>query len=51
MSVEENKRVARMYHDLNPDNVERILTPDFIGRHEQNRNTWRRDNHRSYLTN
>ncbi|MHC4621331.1 MAG: ester cyclase [Planctomycetota bacterium] len=47
MSVEENKEVARRYHDLNPDEVEDILTPDFIGRHSSGW-TWNRDNHKDY---
>jgi hypothetical protein len=44
MSVEENKKVAHMYHDLNPDEVEVILTPDFIG-HGPDGHTWNRDSH------
>ena len=44
MSVEENKRVARRYHDLNPDEVEEILTPDFIG--HQIGFTWDRERHK-----
>jgi ketosteroid isomerase-like protein len=52
MPAEENKRVARMYHDLNPDDVENILTPGFIGRHAPKRDfTWRRDAHKRFLTN
>jgi len=49
MSVEENKKVARMYHDLNPDDVEKILTPDFIGRHPTGF-TWNRDAHKPYCS-
>ena len=47
MSVEENKKVARRYHDLNPDEVEDILTPDFIGRHTFG-HTWNRESHKQY---
>ncbi len=50
MSVEENKNVASRYHDLNPDDVESILTPDFIGR-QPNGFTWNRDNHKNFLSN
>jgi ketosteroid isomerase-like protein len=50
MSSEENKKVARVYHDLNPDDVETILTPDFIGRHPTGF-TWNRDNHKNYVAN
>ena len=45
MSVEENKRVARKYHDLNPDEVEEILTPDFIGRSSAGF-TWNQERHK-----
>jgi len=51
MSVDENKKVARIYHDLNPEDVEKILTPGFIGRHVKNRFTWRRDTHKEFLAN
>ena len=44
MSVETNKKVARLYHDLNPDDIEEILTPDFIG-HGSKGLTWNRDSH------
>jgi ketosteroid isomerase-like protein len=46
MSAEENKRVARLYHDLDPEVMAQILTPDFIGRHIKSRFTWRRDNYK-----
>ena len=31
MSVEENKRVARLYHEYHPEDIDNILTPDFVG--------------------
>jgi len=40
---EENKRVARLHHSLNPEDVEEILTPDCIGRHNETGSTWNRD--------
>lgn len=49
MSEKENKNVARMYHDLNPDDVERILTPDFVGHHPDG-STWNRDSHKRFWT-
>jgi hypothetical protein len=33
MSVEENKKIAAKYHELNPDNIDDILTTDFKGQH------------------
>jgi predicted ester cyclase len=50
MSIKENKTIARMYHDLNPEDVETILTPDFIGRHNRSGSTWNRDQHKRYWT-
>ena len=50
-SVEKNKKISAMYHDLNPDDIDKILTEDFIGRHEQNRFTWNRERHRQTWTN
>ena len=47
MSVEENKRVARKYHDLNPDDIETILTPNFTGYHPDG-STWNRDSHKQF---
>ena len=49
-SIEANKKIAAMYHDLNPDNIDVIFTEDFIGRGE-NGHTWNREDHREYLSN
>ena len=49
MPVDENKKVASKYHQLNLDDVEEILTPDFVGRHTTG-NTWNRDEHKNYLS-
>ena len=51
MSVKEIKRVARRYHDLNPEDVENILTADFIGHHHDNTHTWNRDSHKVFWSN
>jgi predicted ester cyclase len=47
MSVEENRKVACTYHNLNPDDVEQILTPNFIGHHPDG-STWSRDSHKQF---
>ena len=47
----ENKKTSTIYHELNPDNIDMILTEDFIGRSEKDRFTWNRENHRNYLSN
>ena len=43
MSVEENKKIARAYFDHKPDDVELILTVDFIG--HTHAMIWNRDDH------
>jgi predicted SnoaL-like aldol condensation-catalyzing enzyme len=49
--IQKNKEIAVKYHNLNPDDIEAILSDNFIGRNEKNRFTWNRENHREYLTN
>ena len=50
MSVEKNKNVAETYHQMRADDVESILTPDFIG-HGPNDFTWTRSDHVGFATN
>lgn len=45
-----NKEVATTYHDLKAENVDLILTEDFIGKGEDG-HTWDRESHRVYLSN
>ena len=49
-SLEKNKQVATTYHDLKAENIDIILTEDFIGRAEDGY-TWDRESHRAYLSN
>ncbi|GEM_PF-2464579 len=49
--AQKNKEIAAKYHELNPANIDAILTANFIGRNEKSRHTWNRENHRQYLTN
>ncbi|MBN1132566.1 MAG: hypothetical protein JXR52_01470 [Bacteroidales bacterium] len=44
------KQVAATYHELNPENVDLILTEDFKGWGE-NGHTWDRESHRAFLSN
>jgi ketosteroid isomerase-like protein len=48
MSTVENKQVSLKYHELSSDPAiwDEILTPDFIGRHTDER-TWNRDEHKA----
>ena len=49
--VQKNKEIAVKYHQLNPNDIDVILTDNFIGRHEKNQFTWNREDHRNWLTN
>ena len=46
IDIENNKKVATIYHDLKVEDIDNILTEDFIGRNEKSRRTWNRENHR-----
>jgi uncharacterized protein (TIGR02246 family) len=48
---EGNKNTAALYHELNPDDMDAILTEDFIGRNEKSRMTWTKEEHKNYWTN
>jgi ketosteroid isomerase-like protein len=48
--AQENGRIASLYHELKPENVDAILTDDFIGHWENDRFTWKKEDHRSFLT-
>lgn len=48
---EGNKKTAALYHELNPDDIDAVLTDDFTGRNEKSRMTWTKEQHRNYLTN
>ena len=50
VDAENNLKIANMYHDANPDDVDMILTEEFSGRNEEYRNTWDRENHRNFLS-
>ena len=44
----ENKRIALLYHDLNPEDMDEIFTEDFMGRGENH--DWDLESHRNYLS-
>ncbi len=53
-SVEENKKIAIIYHERNLEDVDKVLTEDFIGHfylNETNASTWNRANHRKSINN
>jgi hypothetical protein len=48
--IEINKAIAARYHNLNPADIDSILTDNFTG-HRNNLFTWDKENHRNYLSN
>ena len=48
--MEESRKIAALYHQLNPENVDRILRDDCIGRSEKDRHTWTKESHRNFLS-
>ena len=50
-NIKNNKETSLQYHELNPDNTDKILAEGFIGQNEKSRHTWNRENHHNFLTN
>ncbi len=48
MSLGKNKKVSARYFNYNTDEMDEILTPDFIGRHPKNAHTWNLEEHKTY---
>ena len=46
---ESNKKIALKYHELDPNDIDDILSEDFIG--HWNENTWNREDHRRTWSN
>lgn len=49
-NAEQNINTSIAYHQLDPANINDILTDDFIGRNEKSRNTWNKQNHIDFWT-
>ena len=45
----DNDRIATIYHNLDPKDVDEILTQDFKGEHWGGSHTWDFTSHREYL--
>jgi len=45
----DNDRIATIYHNLDPKDVDEILTQDFKGEHWGGSHTWDIASHREYL--
>lgn len=50
-NVEKNKQTSATYHNLDPGDINDILTDDFIGHNEQSRFTWTKENHQNFWSN
>lgn len=48
-AVQKNKEVAARYHELKAENVDAILTKDFMGRNEKSGHRWNIEDHKFYL--
>jgi hypothetical protein len=48
--VDQNLKTSETYHKLNPDDIDNLLTDDFIGRNEKSRFTWNKGNHLNFWT-
>ena len=44
---EQNKQVSLRYHELDLDDIDDILAPDFVGRHDRLGSDWNREQHRT----
>lgn len=49
--IDKNLQTSETYHKLIPDDIDNILTDDFIGRNEKSRFTWNKENHFNFWTN
>ena len=49
--VDRNLATSETYHKLDPDDIDNILTDEFIGRNEKSRFTWNKENHLNFWTN
>jgi hypothetical protein len=51
LNAENNLKTAATYHKFDPEDINDILTDDFIGRNEKSRFTWNKENHQNYWSN
>jgi len=49
--MQKNKEISARYHLLNAADVDSILADNFIGRTGNNLFTWKKEDHRKYLSN
>ena len=48
MSMNKNKKTSARYFDYRPEEMDAILTEDFIGRHPKNVHTWNLEQHKAF---
>jgi hypothetical protein len=48
--IERNKEISAKYHELNANDIDSILTDNFMGRTAKDLHTWNKEEHRRYLS-
>ena len=48
--IQKNKEISAKYHELKANDIDSILTDNFMGRTAKDLHTWNRENHREYLS-
>jgi uncharacterized protein YktB (UPF0637 family) len=54
MSLDENKKISTLYHDRNLEDVDKLLTDDFVGSYyhsEPKPTIWNKENHKNAIKN
>ena len=49
LDIEKKLEISRKYHELDPGNMDEIISEDFIGRNEKSRKTWTKEQHKKIL--
>ncbi len=52
-SLDENKRISTLYHERNLEDIDELLSEDFVGSYfsqDAKPNTWNRDDHKNAIT-
>lgn len=53
LSIDDNKKISTLYHELNLEDVDKLLSDDFVGSYYfqgPNPSTWNKDNHKNAIT-
>jgi hypothetical protein len=53
LSIDDNKKISTLYHERNLEDVDKLLSDDFVGNYysqSPNLNTWNKENHKNAIT-